>query len=191
MRLRHLRRLAALSALSVVAFLGPSPTAQAAPVPTDGAGVIEDAGLLDCLETATDPRNKPGSRSTWEDMRALRTLTCKDVEIASFAGIQRPEGTIPITLVNTGISELGPVSNLEGLKSLHITEDAPEISGRAGPSHGCGNGVSDLSPLSGLTDLEKLSVICAPVSDLAPLSGLTRLTELCIADSQVRGLSGL
>lgn len=188
---RRLRRSAAVSVLGIAAFLGSSPTAQAAPVPTDGAGAIEDPGLLDCLETATDPRNKPGSRSTWEDMRALRTLTCKDVEIASLAGIEKLEDLVHITFVNTGIAELGPVSKLEGLKSLHITEEAPEISGRAGPSHGCGDGVSDLSPLSGLTDLEKLSVICAPVTDLAPLSGLTRLTELWIADSQVRGLSGL
>lgn len=188
---RRRRRSAAVSVLGIAAFLGSSPTARAAPAPADETSTIDDSGLLECLTAATDPRNKPGSRGTWEDMRALRTLTCNDVEIASLAGIEKLEALVHNTFVNTGISELGPVSDLEGLKSLHITEEAPEISGRAGPSHGCGDGVGDLSQLSGLTDLEKLSVICAPVTDLAPLSGLTRLTELWIADSHVRGLSGL
>ncbi|MBW4460651.1 MAG: leucine-rich repeat domain-containing protein [Nodosilinea sp. WJT8-NPBG4] len=51
--------------------------------------------------------------------------------------------------------------------------------------------VSDLSPLSGLTQLRILSLSQTQVSDLSPLSGLTQLSELYLDQTQVSDLSPL
>ncbi|MFQ4138751.1 NACHT domain-containing protein [Nodosilinea sp. PGN35] len=51
--------------------------------------------------------------------------------------------------------------------------------------------VSDLSPLSGLTQLSTLSLAQTQVSDLSPLSGLTQLSTLSLAQTQVSDLSPL
>jgi Leucine-rich repeat (LRR) protein len=50
---------------------------------------------------------------------------------------------------------------------------------------------SDLSPLSGLSELTKLWLNSTQVSDLSPLSGLSGLTELCLNSTKVSDLSPL
>ena len=52
-----------------------------------------------------------------------------------------------------------------------------------------GNQVSDLSPLAGLLNLERLNLWANPISDLSPLRGLKNLTILSVGYSQVSDLS--
>ena len=53
------------------------------------------------------------------------------------------------------------------------------------------NSVSDLSPLAGLTNLERLGLWQNSVEDLSPLAGLTKLTELYLGINSVKDLSPL
>ena len=53
------------------------------------------------------------------------------------------------------------------------------------------NYVSDISPLSGLTELEYLVLHKNPVGDLSPLSGLTKLNYLNLNETQTTDVSAL
>ncbi|MFB2975530.1 leucine-rich repeat domain-containing protein [Microseira sp. BLCC-F43] len=53
------------------------------------------------------------------------------------------------------------------------------------------NQISDLSPLSTLTNLTKLKSGSNQISELSPLSGLTNLTQLGISNNQISDLSPL
>jgi Leucine-rich repeat (LRR) protein len=54
-----------------------------------------------------------------------------------------------------------------------------------------GNEISDLTPLSGLTDLTTLSLHDNQITDLSPLAQLTNLTELQLYGNQVKDLAPL
>ena len=53
------------------------------------------------------------------------------------------------------------------------------------------NPISDISPLSALSQLEGLAIGNTPVSDISPLAGLTQLTELELGDTAVSDVSPL
>ena len=77
---------------------------------------------------------------------------------------------------------LAPAADLEeGRGPLGVLRDHRQ---------GCG-AVSDLSPLSGLSDLEELSIGGTGVSNLSPLSALTSLKKLEIHYGQVIDTSPL
>ena len=54
-----------------------------------------------------------------------------------------------------------------------------------------GGGISDLKPLSGLTNLTNLSLDDNEISDLKPLSGLTQLTSLSLDNNKISNLKPL
>ena len=54
-----------------------------------------------------------------------------------------------------------------------------------------GGGISDLSPLSGLTKLTKLDLSGNQISDVSPISGLTHLTRLGLEMNQISDISPL
>ena len=57
------------------------------------------------------------------------------------------------------------------------------------------NEITDLSPISGLTNLEFLSILYSKITDLSPISGLTNLSSLYIRSEKkitdISPLSGL
>jgi Leucine-rich repeat (LRR) protein len=53
------------------------------------------------------------------------------------------------------------------------------------------NQISDITPLAGLTNLTTLSLIDNQISDTTPLAGLTNLTNLGLMDNQISDLSPL
>ncbi|WP_158099071.1 leucine-rich repeat domain-containing protein [Flavonifractor sp. An100] len=76
-------------------------------------------------------------------------------------------------LTNDDLKELGALSNLQSL-SLRDNE-----------------AVTDLSPLSGLTDLKELNLMGTGAVDLTPLAGLTNLEDLKLANPEISDLSPL
>jgi internalin A len=52
-------------------------------------------------------------------------------------------------------------------------------------------GISDLKPLSGLTELTNLDLGSNKISDLKPLSGLTKLTDLILYNNKISDLKPL
>jgi hypothetical protein len=127
-------------------------------------------------------------------------------------------GLTELTTINiseTKATNLRPLSELTGLKSLFLPDTVTDLSPLSGltglTSLGLGNQVTDLSPLSGLikltnlqlpdtvTDLNPLSGLIGltslglgnQVTDLSPLSGLTGLTSLNISETKATNLSPL
>ena len=80
---------------------------------------------------------------------------------------------------NRGIKDLTGLQFATNLRSLYLGEWW----------HGTGNQISDLSPIAGLINLQKLWISNNPISDLTPVSGLTNLTVLVLNKTLVSDLS--
>jgi hypothetical protein len=86
------------------------------------------------------------------------------------------------TLFNQGIKDLTGLEYAINLKELFVREQREEFRG---------NGISDLTPISGLTQLESLSIggIGNHVSDLSPIANLTNIKHLDLGGSPITDLS--
>ncbi|MYG06200.1 hypothetical protein F4167_06220 [Candidatus Poribacteria bacterium] len=87
-----------------------------------------------------------------------------------------------LTLVNKGIKDLTGLEYAINLKELSVREGREEFRG---------NGISDLTPISGLTQLESLGIggIGNYVSDLSPIANLTNIKHLDLGGSPISDLS--
>ncbi len=87
-----------------------------------------------------------------------------------------------LTLVNKGIKDLTGLEYAINLKELVVKEGREEFRGK---------GISDLTPISGLTQLESLSIggIGNHVSDLSPITNLTNIKALDLGGSPITDLS--
>ena len=87
-----------------------------------------------------------------------------------------------LTLFNQGIKDLTGLEYAINLKELFVREQREEFRG---------NGISDLSPISGLTQLESLNIggIGNHVSDLSPIANLTNIKHLHLGGNPITDLS--
>ena len=87
-----------------------------------------------------------------------------------------------LTLFNKGIKDLTGLEYAINLKELVVIEQREEFRGK---------GISDLTPISGLTQLESLSIggIGNHVSDLSPIANLTNIKALDLGGSPITDLS--
>ena len=87
-----------------------------------------------------------------------------------------------LTLFNQGIKDLTGLEYAINLKELFVREQREEFRG---------NGISDLSPISGLTQLESLNIggIGNHVSDLSPIANLTNIKYLHLGGNPITDLS--
>lgn len=87
-----------------------------------------------------------------------------------------------LTLFNKGIKDLTGLEYAINLKELFVREEREEFRGK---------GISDLTPISGLTQLESLSIggIGNHVSDLSPIANLTNIKHLDLGGNPISDLS--
>ena len=87
-----------------------------------------------------------------------------------------------LTLFNKGIKDLTGLEYAINLKELFVREQREEFRGK---------GISDLTPISGLTQLEELDIggIGNHVSDLSPIANLTNIKYLHLGGSPISDLS--
>ena len=87
-----------------------------------------------------------------------------------------------LTLFNKGIKDLTGLEYAINLKELFVREQREEFRGK---------GISDLTPISGLTQLESLSIggIGNHVSDLSPIANLTNMKYLDLGGNPISDLS--
>ena len=106
---------------------------------------------------------------------------------ASGAPITRAEMTrlTHLTARNANIRDLTGLEFATRLTSLNFGDEIVE--GRYANS----NSISDLTPLSGLTNLTYLSLSGNRISDLTPLSGLTNLTYLSLSRNRLTDITPL
>ena len=87
-----------------------------------------------------------------------------------------------LTLFNQGIKDLTGLEHAINLKELFVREQREEFRG---------NGISDLTPISGLTQLVNLNIggIGNHVSDLSPIANLTNIKHLDLGGNPISDLS--
>ena len=98
------------------------------------------------------------------------------ITVAEMATLTRLEA------INANINDLTGLEHATNLIDINIGE------GEAGANN---NSISDLSPLTGLTNLKNLDFGSNAVSDLSPLAGLTNLRVLYIYNNPISDLSPL
>ena len=125
--------------------------------------VIPDANLRAAIEAQLGKVS--GDTITAADMANLTELYAPNADISNLTGL---EGAINLTYLNLG-------------------HEYVEAEGRNINS----NSVSDLSPLSGLTNLTLLALGYNNISDLSSLAGLTNLTELRLRNNNITDISAV
>jgi len=111
------------------------------------------------LETAVASElGSPVPIST-EDMLNLRYLPLSPgTTISSLVGLEYAENLEWLVLYSSSVESLGPLSNLQNLRALYI-------SGEISQNHL----ISDLSPISSLSQLQSCALINQKITNIAPL----------------------
>ena len=118
----------------------------------------------------------------------LRAVIEDSLGKASGAPITRGE---MVTLTSLGLE--APYANISDLTGLEFATRLTSLHFGYGPegSYFNRNSISDLSPLSGLTSLERLYLYNNSISDVSDLSGLTSLKTLYLYNNSISDVSGL
>lgn len=149
-----------------------------------GEGItIPDVGLRAVIE---DSLNKArGEVITAAEMATLTRLEAPNSRVRDLTGI---EYATELTVLN-----LGYVLTNGGRVNSNGISDLSPLSGLTGMKtlHLYTNDVSDLSPLSGMTDLRWLDVSNNLIWDISPLSTLTELRGLALNNNAISDLSPL
>ena len=136
--------------------------------------------LVDKPPVVPEPDRLPGAFVHIPDLN-LRTAIAEALGKSPTAPItaEEMEGLPSLEAQNRGIKDLTGLQFATNLRSLFLGEWW----------HGTGNQISDLSPIAGLINLQKLWISNNPISDLTPVSGLTNLTDLVLNKTLVSDLS--
>ncbi|MYH84112.1 hypothetical protein F4141_25795 [Candidatus Poribacteria bacterium] len=110
----------------------------------------------------------------------LRDLVLVDNLISDISGLKGLINLTHLNLWDNPVSDLSPLIELTGLSNLSLANQA-----------GFDLGVVNLAPLTGLTNLIRLSFHNITVSDLSFLSGLINLERISFANNGVSDLSPL
>ena len=129
--------------------------------PGGGDGPIPDANLRAVIAAALD--KAPNAPITPDEMATLTSLGAANKGIRNLAGL---EFATNLTRLALGVEV---------------------VDGRLVNS----NDISNLSPLSGLTNLTWLSLSANSITDVSPLSGLTNLTRLWLYTNNITDVSPL
>ena len=176
--------------------------------------IRENIGLQNIGLLVLDSANGSMKRDAWTSNfpAIIYALDFPDEQVDSPSQPDQPPGTvvrIPDTNLRAVIAEeLGKspnapiiVEDMERLRSLEAqNRGIKDLTGLQFATnlrslflgewwHGTGNQISDLSPIAGLINLQKLWISNNPISDLTPVSGLTNLTDLVLNKTLVSDLS--
>ena len=122
---------------------------------------------------------------TVEEIATLTRLDARDAHISDLTGLE--------FATNLRLLGLGGQSVPDPSGNSNSVSDLSPLSGLTqlislGLS---GNAISDISPLSGLIHLESLGLEGNAISDLSPLSGLANLTSLSLSSNAISDISPL
>ena len=145
---------------------------------------IPDPNLRAAIENSLGKAS--GAPITVSEMATLTRLEARNANISDLTGLEHATN-----LIDIDIGE-GEVSEPAGANSNSISDLSPltKLTNLRDLNFGS-NAVSDLSPLAGLTNLRVLYIYNNPISDLSPLTGLTNLESLYAWWVRVTDLSPL
>ena len=147
-------------------------------VSVSAAGIEQPVTFNAVAEAAVD---FPGSRLRAVIETALGVALGAPITAGEIATLTRLEAS------NANISSLTGLEHATSLTELYLGAEWVEAERNWKTS----NSVSNLSPLAGLTNLNRLDLRGNNISDLSPLAGLTNLTWLELWDNRISDLSPL
>ena len=182
-----------IGALALAAVLSLGPGQSGTP---DSAPASEPAGEVQGTNVPTQETLSPQESRRMEEAAAPKVTICgesystalrelrleeAEFEEADYEAISQMTGLERLEIVDSPISQLDFLKNLTNLKRLHI-RGSREPAGT----------FSDLSALTGLTNLEDLYLYLDGVSDLNGLSGMSGLKSLVLTGNmEIADLSPL
>ncbi|MDE2888406.1 MAG: hypothetical protein OXR72_09320 [Gemmatimonadota bacterium] len=154
----------------------------------DGSVAFSDFLIFAGAFGSQVPPSGDGETVTFADVN-LRAVIADSLGKAPDAPITRAEmATLKrIDAPNMGIRNLAGLEFATSLRVLYLGRVRAEEGGKWVNS----NDISDLSPLSGLTNLAYLDLYRNSISDISDLSGLTGLTDLFLNENSISNLSAL
>ena len=166
---------------------------------------MPDAALQAVVRETLEALGLPASAPlTKEKMLQLTSLKANHRGIVDITGL---EFALSLKDLNLGgrnrITDLRPLVNLTHLTQLHIwhrrVEGMPPVTNLdISPLSGLinleglsldNNGISDISPLAGLKELQRLGLAVNTIEDLSPLAGLKELWHLNLSDNNIKDFS--
>ena len=130
---------------------------------------------------SSDPVDIPDPNLRAKIEEALSKASGAPITVDEMARLPRLEAR------NANITDLTGLEYATNLTELFLSGEYVEAEGRMINS----NSVSDLSPLSGLTNLTRLTISFDAITDISPLSGLTSLTGLFLWDNSITDISAV
>jgi len=142
--------------------------------------------------------NKPTGQLYLSDVDTITVLDLKDADILSIDGLEYCTSIETIDLSSNYIIDVSCLSGLTTLQSLNfhnsmIISDISPLSELTNLMYLdlYDNNISDISPLSELTNLMYLDLYDNLISDISPLTELINLTELNVRYNRVTDISAL
>ncbi len=168
---------------------------------------MPDAALLTVVREALVELGLPASAPlTKEKMLQLTSLKADHRGIVDLTGLEFATYLKELYLGGRNrITDLSPLANLTNLTQLHIwhreVDGMPPVTNLdITPLSGLinldglsleNNGISDISPLAGLKELQLLGLAVNTIEDLSPLTGLKKLRHLNLSANNIENFSPL
>ncbi len=163
-------------------------TCETKPPPGGGgdgqAGVtIPDANLRAVIEDSLSKAS--GASITSAEMASLTRLEAPNANISDLTGLELATG---LTVLNLGYEVMdNTIVNSNSISNITPLSGLTNLKELDLGS----NSISDITPLSGLTRLAWLDLAYNSISDITPLSGLTRLAWLELSDNRISNITPL
>ena len=161
-------------------------------VPADATDYTDLKHMI-YLESLTIEGGVKGQIENLSTMSRLTTLQIVDTDLTQddlkiIAALPQLK---TLTLQNTDLSGIAPLSAATGLENLNISGntvrnlDALKSTSQLKVLNAAGNAITEISALAGCTALTQLDISSNNITSLAPISGLTALTELNASVNQL------
>jgi len=168
----------------------------------DGCGCSGEVNFPDpAMEAQIRSRlNQPTGPLLAEDVATITQIQGLGAGITDLTGLECATGLTYVDLRNNTITDVTPLANATLVESLFldtVSASAPkitDISALSGMTQLTrlaltGHDVTDLSPIAGATGMTILGLLGTDVEDLSPLAGMTQLTVLDLRNTFVNDLS--
>ena len=146
---------------------------------------IPDANLRAVIETAL--RKARGAPITRAEMATLTNLEARNSDISDLTGLEFATGLTSLYLGAESVSYGDGWINSNEISNLSALSGMTNLTGLWLDN----NVISDVSALSGMTRLETLDLRTNIISDISALSGMTNLTGLWLDNNVISDVSAL
>ena len=163
---------------------------------TEAAVNIPDPNLRAAVETALGKAD--GDPITPSEIAALTRLEEPEAGVRNLTGLEHATNLTYLDFWKSSVSDISPVEALTKLTHLGFADNnvISDISALTGLTNLTalwvnGNNISDISPLAGLTKLSRLGLDNNNISDISALAGLTNLSLLNLRSNSILDISPL